>query len=159
MMTWNQIHDQINWIITSSLASSFVNRADDSALIWWERCGAEIPKIVNKFEDTFIPQIKNSNSHHKDSSGFTGKLYMGIRTLHETLPVNLFIIENEISVKSIIRLLIRIRIHMSPYKQWSKKAKSNSNHLYTRECCTKKYRYAQQYIRITLIHSMQGKCN
>ena len=67
MMWLDQLHEQNNRTIKSSVASNFANRVDDSALIWWETCDAEISRIIKEFEDTFIPKIENSNNHHKDS--------------------------------------------------------------------------------------------
>ena len=63
------------------------------------------------------------------------------------------------SAKSRIHLLIYQKIPMSPCQQWSKKVKSNSSHLWTRDFCTKTCCYAQEYIRVTLIHGIQGKRN
>ena len=48
---------------------------------------------------------------------------------------------------------------MPPCQQCLERVKSNANHLFTRDFCTKTRRYAQEYIRITLIHDIQGKCN
>ena len=53
----DQLHEQNNRKIKSSVTSSFTNRADDSALIRWETCGAELSRIINEFEDTFRPQV------------------------------------------------------------------------------------------------------
>ena len=53
----DQLHEQNNRKIKSSVTSSFTNRADDSALIRWETCGAKLSRIINEFEDTFRPQV------------------------------------------------------------------------------------------------------
>ena len=70
MMALDQLYEQNNRTIKSLMASNFANRADDSALIRWETCGAEISRIANEFEDTFRPEIENSSNHHEDSSRF-----------------------------------------------------------------------------------------
>ena len=41
-MALDQLHKQNNRTIKSSVTSTFANRADDSALIRWETCGAEL---------------------------------------------------------------------------------------------------------------------
>ena len=81
MMALDQLHEQNNRTIKTSVASNFANRADDLALIRWETRGVEISQIINEFEDTFRPQIENSSNHHEDSSGFAGKFYRDIKTL------------------------------------------------------------------------------
>ena len=83
MMASDQLHEENNWTIKSSVASSFANRADDSALIRWETCSAEALRITNEFEDTFRPQIEDTNNHCEDSSSFAGKFYRDIKTLYK----------------------------------------------------------------------------
>ena len=96
MMALDQLHEQNNWAIKSLMASDFANRA---ALIRWEICGAEISQIINEFEETFRPEIENSSNHHEDSPIFAGKFYRDIKTLYEALPVNLFMLKNEMICK------------------------------------------------------------
>ena len=79
MMAFDQLHEQNNRTIKSSMASNFANRADDSTLIWWETCGAEISRIINESEDTFRPEIENSSNHHEYSSSLAGKFYRDIK--------------------------------------------------------------------------------
>ena len=55
-MALDQLNEQNNRTIKSSVPSSLANRADDSALIRWETCGAELSRIINEFEGTFRPQ-------------------------------------------------------------------------------------------------------
>ena len=95
MMSLDQLHEQNNWTIKSSVTSIFVNKADYSAFVWWETCGLEVSRIIIEFEATFWPPTEDSNSYHKNSSNFASKLYKDIKTLHEALPVNLFMFENE----------------------------------------------------------------
>ena len=59
----------------------------------------EVSRIINESEDTFRPQIENSNNYHEDSSSFAGKLYRYIKTLYEALPVNPFLPKNEMILK------------------------------------------------------------
>ena len=94
-MALDQLHEQNNRTIKSSEASSFANRADDSALIRWETCGAELSRIINEFEDTFKPQVKSSNNHHEDCISFSLKFYSDIKPLYEALPVNPFMAEDD----------------------------------------------------------------
>ena len=42
MMALDQLHDQNSRTIKSSVASNLANRADSSAFVWWEICGAKI---------------------------------------------------------------------------------------------------------------------
>ena len=55
MMSLDQLHEQNNRAIKSSVAINFANRTDDLALIRWDTCGEEISRIINEFEDTFRP--------------------------------------------------------------------------------------------------------
>ena len=95
-MALDQLQKQNNRTIKSSVTSTFANRADDSALIRWETCGAELSRIINEFEDTFRPQVKSSNNHHEDCISFSFKFYSDIKTLYEALPVNPFMVEDDI---------------------------------------------------------------
>ena len=94
-MALDQLHEQNNRTIKSSVASSFANRADDSALIRWETCGAELSRIINEFEDTFRSQVKSSNNHHEDCISFSFKFYSDIKALYEALPLNPFMVEDD----------------------------------------------------------------
>ena len=80
-MALDQLHEQNNRTIESSVASSFANRADDSDLTRWETCGAELSRIINEFGDTFRPQVKSSNNHHKDCISFSFKFYSDIKNV------------------------------------------------------------------------------
>ena len=99
MMALNQLQEQNNWTITSSVASSYANRTHDSALIRWETCGEETSRIFDEFKDKFRPQIENSNSHHEDSSSFAHNLYKPIKLLYEALLVNPFSLKNKMICK------------------------------------------------------------
>ena len=99
MMALDQLHEQNNRTIKTSVASNFANRADDLALIRWETCRVEISQIINEFEGTFRPQIENSSNHHEDSSSFAGKFYRDIKTLYEALPVNPSKLKNKMICK------------------------------------------------------------
>ena len=55
MMSLDQLHEQNNRAIKSSVAINFANRTNDLALIRWDTCGEEISRIINEFEDTFRP--------------------------------------------------------------------------------------------------------
>ena len=81
------------------MASNFGKRADNSALIRWVTCGAEISRIINEFEDTCRSQTENSINHHEDSSSFAGTFYRDIKILYEALPVNPFMCKNEMICK------------------------------------------------------------
>ena len=69
-MALDQLHEQNNRTVKSSMASNFANRVGDLSLIRWETCGAKISQIINEFKDTFRPEIENSSNHHEDSSRF-----------------------------------------------------------------------------------------
>ena len=98
-MALDQLQEQNNCTITSSVASSYANRTDDSALIRWETCGEETSQIFDEFRDTFRLQIENSNSHHEDSSSFADNLYKPIKLLYEALPLNPFSLKNKMICK------------------------------------------------------------
>ena len=98
-MALDQLHEQNNQTIKSSMASNFANRVGDLSLIWWETCGAKISRIINEFKDTFRPEIENSSNHHEDSSSFAGKFYRDIKTLYEAFPVNPFMLKNKMICK------------------------------------------------------------
>ena len=57
--------------------------------------GTELSGIINQFEDTFRPQVKSSNNHHEDCISFGFKFYSDIKTLYEALPVNPFMVEDD----------------------------------------------------------------
>ena len=96
MMSFDQLHEQNNRKIKSSVTSSFFNKADYSTFVWWKTCGLDVSRIIIESEDTFWPPTEDSNSYHENSSNFASKLYKDIKTLHEALLVNLLIFENEI---------------------------------------------------------------
>ena len=81
------------------MASNFGKRADNSALIRWVTCGAEISRIINEFEDTCRSQTENSINHYEDSSSFAGTFYRDIKILYEALPVNPVMCKNEMICK------------------------------------------------------------
>ena len=97
MTALDQLNEPNNQTIESLMASSFTNKTDNSAVIWWETCGSKISRIINKFEGTFRRQIENS--HHENSSSFAGKFYKDIKMLYEALPVDPPTLKNEMICK------------------------------------------------------------
>ena len=158
MMALDQLHEQNNWSIKSLMASNFANRVDDLAFIWWETCSAEMSRIINEFEDTFRPQTENSNNHHEDSSSFAGKFYSDIKT-YEALPVNLFMLKNKMICKISDLSTDLPKDTYVTMSAMTKEGKKQFKSFINERFCTKKCRYAQEYIRITLIHGIQGKRN
>ena len=157
-MALDQLHEQNNWTIKSLMASNFANRVDDLAFIWWETCSAEMSRIINEFEDTFRPQTENSNNHHEDSSSFAGKFYSDIKT-YEALPVNLFMLKNKMICKISDLSTDLPKDTYVTMSAMTKEGKKQFKSFINERFCTKKCRYAQEYIRITLIHGIQGKRN
>ena len=73
MIALDQLHQQNNRTIKSSIANKFANKADDSVFFRWETCSAEISPIINESEDIFRSKIKNTvkplySGHHRDKS-------------------------------------------------------------------------------------------
>ena len=137
-MSLDQLHEQNNRTINSSVASSFANRADDSTLIRWETCGAELSRIINEFENTFRPQVKSSSNHHEDCISCSFKFYSDIKTLYEELPVNPFMVEDDRSLESMIHQLCFLTKHLSQCQQSLKMVKNNFDHLCKIDFCTKR---------------------
>ena len=57
MMALDQLHDQNSRTIKSSVASNLANRADCSAFIWWEICGAKILMGVKTHLDLKLKMV------------------------------------------------------------------------------------------------------
>ena len=71
-MPLDQLHEQNNKHIKGvSGATQLVNRCNDSALVRWELCGAELSRILSEFEEGInISKGHKIQRHHEDNVTF-----------------------------------------------------------------------------------------
>ena len=67
--------------------------------VWKVILDLQIHILIFFWSNTLRPQIENSDSHHEDSSSFTGKFYKDRKALYQILPVNSFMLKNELICK------------------------------------------------------------
>ena len=82
----DQLHEQNNRIIKSS---------ELMIQLLFDGNHVVLSCIINESEETFRPQVKSSNNHHEDCISFSFKFYSDIKTLYEAIPVNPFVVEDD----------------------------------------------------------------
>ena len=75
-------------------ATNFLNRSDDSPLIRWETCFAEIVRMEAEFEDSLVGDTsvyhENQHKHHEESAQFQKQFSTDVQTLYSAFPKNPF---------------------------------------------------------------------
>ena len=92
-MALDQVHVQNNKIIKGvGGATSLLNTQDESVLIRWETCGAEVARIVSEFEDSLYNQNASSRTakQHEDNGKFKQKFNRDVESVYQAIPCNPF---------------------------------------------------------------------
>ena len=91
-MPLDQLHEQNNKYIKGvSGATHLVNRCDDSALVRWELCGPELPRILCEFEEGIdVPKGEKIRRHHGDNMTFQNNFNSDIRQVYKGFSCNPF---------------------------------------------------------------------
>ena len=94
-MAKDQVHEKSNKIIKRlGGATSLLNTQDESALIMWETCGLEVPRIVarTEFEDSLYDQNASNRAakHHEGNAKFRWKFNKDVESFYQAIPCNPF---------------------------------------------------------------------
>ena len=105
-MALDQVHEQNNKIIKGQGgASGFLNLEDESALIRWETCGAEVGRILCQFEEEMKDDVSfhtTSTKHHKDNEHFHLNFRKDLQTVFNAILCNPFQLDSLCTINDIV---------------------------------------------------------
>ena len=96
----DQVHEQNNAVIKGSGgATDLLNKVDESALLRWEVCNPEFPRLLLEFEDAMSCNVQEdslkSEKHHEDNQNFRKNFVSDVKVLCKGFSMNPFLEESK----------------------------------------------------------------